>query len=101
MSVKYNIENYIYFDEELGIYDYLHSSKFINELKALDFEKAEIKGNKEVDELSLDMYGTEVLWWVIAIYNDIIDVSNLSSETTLYVPSKSSLEKLFLNYQDV
>lgn len=97
---KYNIENYIHYEEKLGIYDYLKSSKFINELRDLDFETTVIRENREIDEISLEVYDTELLWWVITIYNNIIDPLDLPSNLILYVPSKSDIEKLFLNYQD-
>jgi len=100
--MKYDLENYIYYDKDLEIYDYLHtdSQKFIKDLRAIDFQSTVVKGNREIDEIALQFYETELLWWVLALYNDIRDLLEYPPEYTLYIPAKADLEKLFLNYQE-
>ena len=98
--MKYSIESYLELDKETGLYDFLSNPTFISQLKKLDYKSTVTVTNRELDELALDVYETEDLWWVLAIYNDVINPYDFSNNL-LYAPSKVDLEKLFLEYQEL
>lgn len=55
----------------------------------------ESKYHKRPDSLSYDLYGSSRLWWVFAMRNKntLIDpVDDFTSGTTIYIPSKESVE---------
>lgn len=99
MSSKYDLENYLEINKDTGLYDYLPNGGFIDKLKALTFKNKIEVSQRELDEIALDIYGNEELWWVIAIYNDIINPTILET-SILYVPSRIDVEKLFLSYSE-
>jgi hypothetical protein len=43
---------------------------------------------------------TEELWWVLALYNDIVNPFELGDLLYLNIPNRISLEELFLTYQE-
>jgi len=57
------------FDFKNGMYDFL-SNDFVKDLKKLDYISIE---EDNLDTLALKHYSDLNMWWVIALYNDIID----------------------------
>lgn len=91
----YDLSRYLYYDEELGIHD-IQSGTFINRLRELPIDKIiTINSNELLDEISKKVYKTEKLWWVVGIYNNILDPMNISLQN-INIPSLSDVEDLFL-----
>lgn len=58
----------------------------------------ETKYNKRPDLLASDMYGTVALYWVFAMRNQdiLVDpIENFTAGTSIYLPSKSTIQGLF------
>lgn len=91
----YDMAKYLDFDKELGIHD-TQSGTFISKLKLLPIDKIININNELLDEISKKVYNTERLWWVIGIYNNILDPMNISSRN-INIPALSDIEDLFLN----
>lgn len=70
-------------------------SKFVNRLKELPYSNSVTSNNVLLDSISFDQYGTELLWWVIALYNDILDPLS-TGLIDLRIPDLSALENLML-----
>lgn len=96
MSV-YNIENYQDFDPQIGIHDTL-KDEFFDELRALPVWKMVPVQDRLLDDLSKSLYETELLWWTLMYYNDILDPLSFNG-LTIQAPSKSDLETLLLKYK--
>lgn len=48
------------------------------------------------DLLSYNLYGSTQYWWALMWYNNIIDITELSSGLTISYPSYSSIEDLYV-----
>lgn len=52
-----------------------------------------------LDLVSYQQYGTSDLWWLIAIYNEILDVTDTSLQILkLKLPSLADITELLTNY---
>jgi len=99
LDEKYNQENYLVYNEEVGIYDKL-SSPIVEKIKELSFEYSVPSDNVEFDELALRYLKTEQLWWVLAIYNDVSDVMNPEKfPPIIYIPNRLDVELLLSSYR--
>lgn len=93
----YDIESYQDFDEDIGIHDTLGDS-FFDELRALPLQNQFERNNRLLDEISKDLFETELLWWVLQYYNDILDPLELDN-TQMQSPSLNDIEALLLKYK--
>jgi hypothetical protein len=74
-----------YIKNESGFLD-IHNNKMIMDLKMIP-EYITITYNKSyLDKLSFDHYSTHNLWWVIAIYNSIINPFDLDELVNIRIP---------------
>lgn len=92
----YDMANYYPFYQELGIFDLDSESRFSKKLKALSYSKVTTTNNELLDSLSHKIYGTEKLWWILAVYNDIVDPLNIGS-IQLRSPSLDDVELLMVS----
>lgn len=92
----YDISNHYEFYPELGIYDITNDGKFNTELKKLNYAKSISTKNRLLDDISFEHYDTEKLWWIIMLYNNIVDPFNYPN-TTIYLPALSDIEKCLLD----
>jgi len=101
--VKYQLETYITYSPEVGIYDYLapKSKEFINDLKAVTYNHQEVLTTNLLDAVSEKYYDSEDLWWILAIYNDILNPLDIPDNTIIFIPNQGELEELFLKYQEL
>lgn len=74
-----------------------YSGTFVEGLKALPYKKRVNGDNLPLDALSKKELGTEQLWWVIGLYNDIIDPMELLTGSYL-IPKLDDLEKYLLDF---
>lgn len=91
----YDLSNYLDYNKELGIHD-TQSGDFVDKLRDLPVDKIININNELLDEISNKVYNTEQLWWVIGIYNSILDPMNITPQT-INIPSLSEIENLFLD----
>jgi len=93
----YDIEQFLYL--EMGSQAY-SKSRFVIDLKNLSFSAEAYSKGDLLDKVSFDYYGTEELWPIVALYNDVIDP--LSKDNVLLrIPSKSEVEKLLIDYVEM
>jgi hypothetical protein len=85
------------------------STKFLNLFKTLKvndeilndislFSTYHVEGESQAfwDNISYDLYGTPLLWWVVALFNDVVNpFEELEEGANLYVLKSSQLFKLF------
>lgn len=89
----YDISNY--FQMEDGNIINFYNNEFIKKLKSINYSASTLNSNQLLDQLSHKHYGTELLWWIIALYNDIIDPINYGS-IEVKIPDLSAVENLLL-----
>ncbi len=93
----YDIENYIPYSEDEGIYDTL-SNDFIKDLRLLPVWREVPQKNRLLDEISKELYETELLWWVLQWYNNILDPLEESTKG-IQAPELSEIENLLIKYK--
>ena len=93
---NYDLKKYIYYNK---VFDYIDTPIF-NDIKKLDVEiiKKFNESQLFLDIISKEFYETEQLWWVIGIFNDIIDPFDIT-QNVFKAPSLIDLHDLFLKYQ--
>lgn len=76
--------------------DLMQNELFIQELKALPaYHRVAVTGGSRLDMTSYELYKNVDSWWIIALYNDIIDPLTYASErTVLFAPQLSEVEDL-------
>lgn len=93
----YDIKNYFPYNEDLGIMDYACPDiTLVNKLKELPFQKKVVVNRELLDSISHKVYGTEKLWWVLSLYNNIIDPF-ITEELELSIPSLSDIEFILID----
>lgn len=93
----YDIGNYFKYNPDLGIYDYNEKdNELLEKLKLLTYDKKVVVNNELLDSVSHKVYGNEKLWWVLALYNDIIDPLNPGS-IEISVPLIYDVEDLLID----
>lgn len=80
-----------------GKFDTL-SSPFLRKLRTLSTSTTKRYNNVHLDEISLDQYGTESLFWVVGYYNKIIN-PYIEGAVVISLPSLSDIESLMLKYK--
>lgn len=90
MSLK--LEDHFSYNEQLGMYDFTDEKPTINLLRELPYVKEVQVDNQPITIIAFNEYGEVSLWWVIAVYNNIVDVTNLEMET-LRIPSLNEVRR--------
>lgn len=93
----YDIANYFPFHDSLGIYDISSSQPFYQVIKSVNYSKVLSVNSELLDSISYKVYETELLWWVLAIYNDIIDPISIGS-VQLKIPDFNEVETAMIDY---
>lgn len=85
------LEDYIPTDK--NIYD-LNSSYLFTNVKELDTVKTyNIEIGETMENISYKLFDTDKYWFVLALYNDIIDPFNPEAQTrTLRIPSRLAMD---------
>lgn len=96
----YAIENIL--PEKNGMYDLLDiNNEFIKGLHKIQSDDAikvtaSIQGR--LDVVSMDKYGTTNLWWIIAVYNRLSNISSFDIEV-IKLPNIIELNNLIQQYK--
>jgi len=72
-------------------YDNLSNDSQINKIKKLPL-KGTIETIEDLDKIAYDYFGDETLWFVIAIYNNIISPFFNNENRTLKIPDIDNIE---------
>jgi hypothetical protein len=98
---KYDRSRYIPYNGDIDDYDEL-SSSFLRKLRNLPASGyiTVTEDKKDLDLLAYQIYGVELMWWIIADYNGISDPFSLIAGQRLLYPSISSLESLRVELRD-
>jgi hypothetical protein len=93
-DIRYDQGKLLEYDE--GFRD-LVNSYFVFEIKNLELEgKYVIVGEEErPDLLSYKIYKHTQYWWIILLYNDIIEIDEIKNGLVINYPSIDSLEELY------
>lgn len=75
------------------------NSYFIAKLKKLPSGGEKVIQAEEFrpDLLSYSIYGDYQYWWILMLYNDILDIEDVSIGLTVRYPTIDSLEDLFFS----
>jgi len=91
------LKNIFRYNESLGIFDI---SEFYNELISIPTENTLTINNKlYLDNIAYEEYFSEEYWWIIAMYNNIIDPVDYEIPVEIKIPDKNKLNELFLKYR--
>lgn len=73
------------------------SSYFIDRVKMIPiFGEIEVQGEGgKPDLLSYHIYGKTQYWWIILVYNNLLNVEDLKEGMLIKYPSTSQLEELY------
>lgn len=88
-----NIYDHFEYNEKLGVYDFTKEKLSINKLRELPYVKEIPVDNIPITIISFMQYGNVELWWIIAVYNNIIDAKNITS-ATLKIPSLNEVRRV-------
>jgi len=86
-----------FFPTETICYDNLSVKSKIYEIKTLPLKET-ITTNDDLDKIAFDYYGDETLWFIIAIYNDIVDPYNDGDNKLIKIPDISNID--LIAYRD-
>jgi len=87
--------NYLSYQNE--IYDNIENET-LKKIKELDSDGS-VQFDKELDAIAYDIYEDEQLYWVIAVYNDIIDGLKPDNRYLSY-PNKNEVINLLNHSED-
>lgn len=79
------------------------TSRFFRDLRDLEIEGFFVvqgEGTRP-DTISFKIYGDHQYWWVIMLYNDLFEVEDIVSGTSLKFPSLSGIEDLFFSLKSL
>lgn len=82
-----------FFKNFSSCYDNLSNKTRIYEIKKLPLLKV-VETNEELDKVAFDEYSDETKWWIIAIYNDIINPFFNNENRLIKVPDIEFIDKL-------
>lgn len=68
--------------------------KYIKELPEVG-TKIVRRGARRPDTISYLLYGNTQYWWLLMLYNDIININDIRYGMTIRFPSLSSIEELY------
>lgn len=88
-----DITEHFKYDESLGTYDFTNESSKVHLLRQLPVNKVVQVNNLPLTIISFREYGIVSLWWVIATYNNIIEVDNFDL-TELNLPSLTDIRRV-------
>lgn len=98
LSDPYDPSNYFEFYPELGTYDICElDNELVDSIKSLKYTKVIRREGRLLDSISYSAYTTESLWWVLLIYNEIIDPYQIDKEN-IYIPSLGELDTILSSY---
>ncbi len=89
-------KNYFGLDAD-GNIDINSNPQFIAELRSLPVAFTLHENNSQLDLYSYKFYETEEYWWVLMIYNDMLDPDD-TGIVTVNGPSQGELERLMSKY---
>lgn len=99
---RYAISNFIKFDEAIGDYDIIGNKTLNSSIKEMEIEG--IKNTLSspmlrLDAVSYELYGTTALWWLLAIYNDVVDLYS-TNVTEVKYPSLTTIENWYFTNRE-
>lgn len=92
----YAIESYFKQDDS-GNIELDSNPSFMSELKNLTPSKSLTENDSQLDMYSYKFYGNERYWWLLMLYNDIIDPDS-TGLIEVRGPSKTDLDSLLSKY---
>lgn len=92
----YDIAKYFSLDSD-GNIDMNSNPNFMNDLMKLEPANSLHESNSPLDLYSYKFYSDERYWWLLMLYNDIIDPDDTGT-VTVVGPSRSSLDGLLTKY---
>jgi len=98
---KYAMENIL--PEKSSVIDFLAiNNPFIDGLNKLSYKTIEIDSSLlgRLDIISYRNYNTVDLWWIIAIFNNIVDIRGFKN-TVIKLPDISELDNLIAKTKEV
>jgi hypothetical protein len=92
--VRYDTGKFLEFNQD--VYDLLNSH-FSNNIAALPFEGFYIIQGTEArpDLISFEIYGETMYWWILLIYNNIVNFEDLIEGYRVDYPSITDIEELY------
>jgi hypothetical protein len=71
------------------------TSYFLNEVRKLPNQSSYVVTSSEnrIDLISYEIYGDVQYWWILLVYNNLIEPENIPGGTLLLYPSLSDLEQ--------
>lgn len=93
--VRFDLQKFLAFTDNL---DPL-TSTFLTDIKKLPTAGYFVIGGEEFrpDSVSAKIYGNDQYWWIIMVYNDILDVNSLISGRSVKYPTLSDLEDVYFS----
>jgi hypothetical protein len=83
------------FEFNSNMFDFLSNESFVKNLKSIIYYDEEIiNGEIKLDLFAKKYLGSSDYFWIIGLYNDIVD-PNLYMNGTIKIPKKQSVQKLF------
>lgn len=75
------------------------TSKFFEDIKKLPIGgQYRVSGNEfRPDRLSMEIYNSFQYWWIIMLFNDLLEVQSVQAGTIIYYPEQEELEDLYFN----
>lgn len=95
---RYDLSRFI--DNNNGIHQF--NNKLIKSIKSIPkFSDTKVTGVLRLDNISKSLYGSYQLWWILAIYNNLLNpiTTNYNSKELKY-PSYSSIENWYFNNKE-
>ncbi len=78
------------------------NSSVLNDVSLFNTYAVEGDGQAWWDNISYDVYGTPALWWVVALFNDVVNpFEELDSGQLLYILKPTQLFQLFKDIENV
>ena len=78
------------------VLDFLSNQNFIKDLKKI--KNYEEFSSENLDFLAKKYYNNTGYWWIIALYNDIVNPFNVDKNKILKIPELFEVESLFMDY---
>lgn len=92
---------YVFSIESIFGADFLDKQEVLEGIKKLSVQNdvyVTDRYKNRLDNISYDCYGKTDLWWVLAVFNDIIDPMEFDNQS-IKVPYLQDINSLLVNYQ--
>lgn len=99
---RYVISNFIKFDDIIGDYDIIGNKSLASSIRALPVEGIKVTLSSpmlRLDAISYELYGTTALWWLLAMYNNVVDLYS-TTVTEVKYPSLSTIESWYFTNRE-